>query len=1059
MSLSPPSASNQNIFYLSANNNPAAPQKIDQLPSPQVAPAVPEQSTGNNTWTDTVGPHFLTRQADGRLHFAHVDNIALSAYSLQSGERESRAVQDRPLGNNQLESVFNVSSKKTDPITGHQLQSTRRYLVQWREFPIQETWEKALTQPGYPPLKVVANPQNGGWTVEANDFLRTLAQNIYFYRGGPEAASLDKATGLRQEGEMIWVDINGRLFPVAEQKKTVHITPPSSRTSLGTATGGQQKPLSQQVSEYFIKTPADKNIIDWPPLPVVRDRASGKWTPVLTPAHINSLLGLLGNAGLYGISQHTAPRQQSLPSGYTQLQVGNNTLRVANNTTVTLPGVSLPAAIHHRGRLPPVPLAWDNLHKRYYILSDPQPFTRPTYTERETWGIRLLVLGMMIRDPIHASVDLIKATLGDAAAQQRLGQLIQTGVSDQDNSTGGKFARGADNAFSTVFFNQSPKGAVATEVVSWITTAIGKALLNQELTAEEMLGSYQSLQNLRYTVETPVQGQGQIAGAKQSIPGVHWLESKVVDAPSLQQDWRYSNLWRHPDGKIYLKENDRQLQYLPLIEENSLTFSELRPADKGEGRHFTKGTDGKLREMTADELQAYRAEQPTAQELSQRNVQAITFGHRDGSLGRGYVEPGNNAVKGLYLFDPATRSFRLSGKSVDANGRVIGLAGGINPNERTSPQPGSSRQTEPTARQSAVDDYPPILNKELNHAELQEFYNMHYERDIIYARGRDALIESPRLRKAFEILKNISGEAASFTDNDFQKIAEKHFGKHNVETKAEVMKNIANNVWENFHKYYPGGEYEKLMSLVDFNAAESHAAAANIGGKNLAQPLLAFSKTDFSTERALPNLNAVETVFHEFTHMGQVNAITPNGVQRRFATHDFWYDNASQRNLPEYREIYYSNDAETISTTISEYVDIMTEQNISAQLTEEEFRKNILRTYKKIKHDPDDLAFFQEGLRSALAALHIPMDWNQPFDRILESIIVDPEKRSAIAIFNAETVTQALADLYKDKFEEFFPPEEKHLPEPASDVERAPVTDSEDNDIDGFSDIEDSDTK
>ncbi|MDR3434423.1 MAG: hypothetical protein P4L95_21410 [Rouxiella aceris] len=1050
MSLSPPSTSNQNIFFLSANNKHAAPQKNEQTGTP----AAVGQST-DNTWTDTVSPHFLTRQADGRLHFTHVDNIALSAYALQSGERESRAVQDRPLGNNQLESVFNVSSKKTDPVTGHQVQSTRRYLVQWHEFPIQETWEKALTQPGYPPLKVVANPQEGGWTIEANDFLRTMAQNIYFYRGGPEAAPVDKATGLRRQGELIWVDINGRLFPVAEQKKTVHITPPASRSSLGTATGGQQKPLSQQVSEYFIKTPADKNIIDWPPLPVVRDRASGKWTPVLSPAHINSLLGLLGNAGLYGISHYAAPLQQSLPPGYTQLQVGNNTLRVASNITVTLPGVSLPAAIHHRGRLPPVPLAWDNLHKRYYILSDPQPFTRPTYTERETWGIRLLVLGIMIRDPIHASVELIKATLGDAAAQQRLGQLIHTGVSDQDNSTGGKFARGADNAFSTVFFNQSPKGAVATEVVSWITTAIGKALLNQELTAEEMLGSYQSLQNLRYTVETPVQGQGQIAEKKQSIPGVGWLESKVVDAPALQQDWRYRNLWRHPDGKIYLKERDRQLQYLPLIEENSQTFRELRPADKGEGRHFTKGTDGKLREMMPNELQAYRAEQPTAQELSQRNMQAITFSHRDGSLGRGYVEPGNNAVKGLYLFDPATRSFRFSGKSVDANKRVIGLAGGMNPNERTSPQPGSSQQIEPTAIKSAADSYPPILNKALNHAELQEFYNMHHERDIIYARGRDALIESPRLRKAFDILKNLAKQADSFTDSDFREIAKKHFGKHNISAKTEVIKNIANNVWENFHKYYPGGEYEKLMALVDFNAAESLAAAANIGGKNLAQPLLAFSKTDFATERALPNLTALETVLHEFTHMGQVTAITPNGVQRNFATHDFWYDNASQRNLPEYREVYYSNDAETISTTISEYIDIMTEQNISAQLGEEEFRKNILRTYKKIKHDPDELAFFQEGLRSALTALHIPMDWDQPFDRILESIIVDPEKRSAIAIFNAETVTQALADLYKDKLQAFFPAEEQNLPEPASDIERAPATDSDDND--SLSDRESSD--
>lgn len=1057
MSLSPSAASNQNIFYLSANNKPAAAQKIDQAPSPQTAPTAPEQPTANNTWADSVSPHFLTRQADDRLHFTHVDNIALSAYALQSGERESRAVQDRPLGNNQLESVFNVSSKKTDPITGHQVQSTRRYLVQWREFAIQETWEKALTQPGYPPLKVVADPQNGCWTVEANDFLRTMVQNIYFYRGGPEAAPLDKDTGLRREGEMIWVDINGRLFPVAEQKKTVHITPPSSRTSLATATGGQQTPLSRQVSEYFIKTPADKNITDWPPLPIVRDRTSGKWTPVLSPAHINSLLGLLGNAGLYGISHHTAPLPQSLPPGFTQLQVGNNSLRVANNILVTLPGVSLPAAIHHRGRLPPVPLAWDNLHKRYYILSDPQPFTRPTFTERETWGIRLLVLGMMIRDPIHASVDLIKATLGDTAAQQRLGQLIHTGAIAEDHSIGGKFAKGADNAFSTAFFSLSAKGAVATEVVSWITTAIGKALLNQELTAEEMLGSYQSLQNLRYSVDTPLQGQGQATVAKQPIPGVHWLEAKVVDVPALQQDWRYSNLWRHPDGKIYLKESDRQLQYLPLIEENSQTFSESRPTDKGEGRHFTKGADGKLREMTSGELQAYQAEQPTVQELSQRNMQAITFSHRDGSLGRGYVQSGDNAVKELYLFDPSSRSFRLNGKSVDANARVIGLAGGMNPNERTSSQPGSSQQTEPTAIQSAADNYPPIRNKELNHAELQEFYNMHYERDIIYARGRDALIESPRLRKAFEILKNIAKDAASFTDNDFRKIAKKNFGEHNIAVKAEVIKNIANNVWQNFHKYYPGGEDEKLLTLVDFNATESHAAAANIGGKNLAQPLLAFSKTDFSAERALPNLNAVETVFHEFTHMGQVNAITPDGVQRSFATHDFWYDSASQRNLPEFREVYYSNDAETISTTLSEYIDIMTEQNISAQLTEEEFRKNILHTYKKIKHDPDDLAFFQEGLRSALEALHIPMEWDQPFDRILESIIVDPEKRSAIAIFNAETVTQALADLYKDKLEEFFPPEEKCLPEPASDIERAPVTDSEDNDIDSVSDAEDSD--
>jgi hypothetical protein len=674
MSLSTPPPNNSNIFYLSQNNQGATPQSGNQSASPaKVQPTV-------NSWTDTVTPHILTRQADGRLHFAHVDNIALSAYALQSGERESRGVQDRPLGNNQSESVFNVSSKKTDPLTGHQVQATRRYLVQWREFPIQETWEKALTQPGYPPLKVVANPLDGGWTVEANDFLRAMAQSIYFYRGGPEVPPVDKETGLRRQGELLWADIDGQLFPVAEEKKTVLVPFSPTLSNFAPTIIPQQSPLTREITEYFIKTPPDKNIADWPPLPVVRDSSTGKWTQILSPVHINSLLELLGNAGLYGIG-----KQQDEAPGYTRLQAGKNLLHVANNITVKLPGVTLPAAIHHRGRLPPVPLSWDPLHKRYYILSDPQAFTPPTFTERESWGIRLMVLGIMVRDPIHSSVDLIKAMSGDAAAQERLGQLIQTGVSAEDSSTGGKIANIADGILGLAFFAKSPKGAANIELMSWIATAIGKALLKQEFTVEELLSAYQSLQNLRYSADIPLQGQAQPTAGKTPIPGLHWLESKVVDAPALLQDRRYTNLWRHPEGKLYLKEPEQQLQYLPLIEENSQTFSELRPADKGEGRHFTAGNDGQLREMTAAELEVYRAEQPTVQELSQRNFQLITFTHRDGSPGRGYTTIDEHAVKEVYLFDPSTRSFRLSGKSVAADGRVIGLAGGINPL-----QPGTS---------------------------------------------------------------------------------------------------------------------------------------------------------------------------------------------------------------------------------------------------------------------------------------------------------------------------------------------------------------------------------
>ena len=673
MSLSTPPSNNSNIFYLSPNNQGSTTQSGNQPTSPATT-----QPTAS-TWTDTVTPHILTRLADGRLHFANVDNIALPAYALQSGERESRGVQHRPLDNSQSESVFNVSSKKSDPLTGHQVQATRRYLVQWREFPIQETWERALMQPGYPPLKVVANPLNGGWTVEANDFLRTLAQSIYFYRGGPEAPPVDQETGLRRQGELLWADIDGQLFPLAEEKKTILVPFSPTLSSFAPTIIPQQAPLTREITEYFIKTPPDKNIADWPPLPIVRNSTSGKWTPILSPTHINSLLELLGNAGLYGIGKQQASAQQAVAPGYTRLQAGKNRLQVANNITVKLPGVTLPAAIHHRGRLPPVPLSWDPLHKRYYILSDPQAFTHPTFTERESWGIRLMVLGIMIRDPIHSSVDLIKAVSGDAAAQERLGQLIQTGVSAEDNSTDGKIANIADGVLGLAFFAKSPQGAANIELMSWIATAIGKALLKQEFTVEELLSAYQSLQNLRYSADIPLQAQAQSTAGKPPIPGLHWLESKVVDAPALQQDRRYTNLWRHPQGKLYLKEPGQQLEYLPLIEENSQTFSELRPTDKGEGRHFTAGNDGQLRAMTAAELEVYRAEQPTVQELSQRNFQVITFTHRDGSPGRGYTTAGEHAIKEVYLFDPSTRSFRLSGKSVADDGRVIGLAGGINP--------------------------------------------------------------------------------------------------------------------------------------------------------------------------------------------------------------------------------------------------------------------------------------------------------------------------------------------------------------------------------------------
>lgn len=641
-------------------------------PQSRSTPLAPASQSHRHTRQETVTAHTLTRQADGRLHFEHIDNIVLPAYALQSGERESRGVQDRPLENNQRESVFNVSSKKTDPVTGHRVEASRRYLVQWREFPIQETWEKALTQPGYPPLKVVANPLDGGWTVEPNDFLRTMAQSIYFYRAGPEAPPLDKETGLRRREQLIWVDIDGQLFPVAEQKKTTLVPFSPNLGSFAPTIIPHQSPVMSEITEYFIKTPADKNIDDWPPLPIVRDKATGKWTPRLTPTHINSLLGLLGNVGLYGIAKHAITVQLGLAPGYTHLQVGKNHLRVANNISVDLPGVTLPAVVHHRGRLPPVPLAWDPRHKRYYILSDPQAFTRPTFTERETWGIRLMVLGIMMRDPINSSVDLIKAAVGDAASQERLAQLINSGVYSGDNSTGGKFAKMADSLLSMVFFAKSPKATANLDLISWIATAIGKALLKQEFTVDEILSAYQSLLNYRYNAEMPLQGQEQAAIG----PALQWLESKVVAAPTLQQDRRYSNLWRHPEGKLYLKEPEQQLQYLPLIEENSLTFSELRPIDKGEGRRFTAGSDGQLREMTPTELQIYRAEQPTAQELLQRNFQVITFTQRDGSLGRGFAAAGNHAIKELYLFDATTRSFRSCGKSVGEDGRVIGLAGG-----------------------------------------------------------------------------------------------------------------------------------------------------------------------------------------------------------------------------------------------------------------------------------------------------------------------------------------------------------------------------------------------
>jgi hypothetical protein len=140
------------------------------------------------------------------------------------------------------------------------------------------------------------------------------------------------------------------------------------------------------------------------------------------------------------------------------LGLAGNYAPVASNITVNTGSITLPAAVHPRDELPPVPLQWSDVNKRYHILSEPQPFVRPTFTERETWGMRMLVLGYMLRNPLHGSSELIKSALGDADAQERLGQFMQTGIWPDDTSVGGISAKTGDMLFGFLFSAASSKG-------------------------------------------------------------------------------------------------------------------------------------------------------------------------------------------------------------------------------------------------------------------------------------------------------------------------------------------------------------------------------------------------------------------------------------------------------------------------------------------------------------------------------------------------------------------------------------------------------------------------
>jgi hypothetical protein len=580
-------------------------------------PAEPFRTEQNQVISDTSTQHILNRQKDGKLKFEHVSQVNLPVYALQPGEKGNVAVRDRPLTPGEKEGIFNARSRKTDQNTGHSVEASRRYLVRWHAFPVEETWQKALTHPGYPPMKVIPDTMGGGWTVEPNLFLRDMAESIYQYpANGTGAITVDTNTGLIRRTspipgqENLFVKIGSRFFAVEERKKTVSVFPPVIPSGATNVDSSLQNSVEKQVTEYYIKSPAGLNTTTWPPLKIERT-SEGAWDLTLTTAHVNTLLTKLADAGLYGLEKDQTVVQQKMQGvhGREVLGLAGNYAPVAKDVTVNSGSINLPAATHHRDRFPPVPLEWDDANKRYHILSAPQPGIRPTFTERETWGIRLLVLGQMMRSPLHSSVELIKSALGNEAAQERLGHFVQTGVWPQDTSGGGALAQGGDHVFG--FVRDMASGAEGTNALSWAFTLLGKALLKQPVTEADGMDMLLSGQDLIHGVAGKIRNPFRNSGSatENQVPGqtlLRWAESKAVDAPALVHDeGTPPNLWRHPvSGETYVKRPDYP-QYVPVEKRAGNAFI-VPPSGKKEERYLTAGRDGPVREMTPAEQSAWR---------------------------------------------------------------------------------------------------------------------------------------------------------------------------------------------------------------------------------------------------------------------------------------------------------------------------------------------------------------------------------------------------------------------------------------------------------------------
>ena len=636
----------------------------------------PVSKTPDPTGNDTLAAHTLTLQTNGSLLFEHVRHSNLSPYALDTSVYPDKAVSDRPLSNDQQEGIFNVRSSENDLIPGHQVESTRRYLLRWHSFPVLENWSKALTQPGYPPLKVIADSKPGTWTVEPNAVLFAMAESLYAYHGKPLAGVLDPKTQLISEGKESYVHIHGRNFPVEEHK----IKPPlaiANSQQKGLANGAPRVARQPPIDGFFIKTPPGLSASDWPPLQIVRNNSSGEWTPLFSATHIATLLTLLAETGLYGFTKQKDSKVQNF-------QLGSHYAPVANNIVAKIGSISLPAVIHHGGRLPAVPVKWDPLHRRYYIYSAPQPAIAPSFTEREAWGIRLLMVGHMMRNPIQGATELIKGMQNDAQAQERLAAFIHSGQWPEDSSVSGLSAQLADMAFNVAFGIASDKGSVGVNVFSWAFTLLGKALLNQPVTredAEEILAAGADIMDVGIDqVMHKAFKKVTVTAAKKSLvdnPLLRWAESKAVDEPHLQRDSHYPNLWRHSEtGQLYVQQQQHFPRYMPVVKRAENSFVSDSYVHKKTQRYLTAGKDGQLHTMTSAQQSAWLNTHPTQLELQQRHYREIEVTARDGSKSTGYVAINNEVIKTVYRFVPESRSFTQSGQSVDAQGRVIGLLGG-----------------------------------------------------------------------------------------------------------------------------------------------------------------------------------------------------------------------------------------------------------------------------------------------------------------------------------------------------------------------------------------------